>query len=319
MIKSYSILLYEITNGSTTFHYTLNGTGDLKNITLTVYNNFLDYIEYQSSLKLEPNIMYWSYVPFNSKNRYVEFKDADTNEVVGMFGLGGLIDYNDIPQSTYIKSLVSNLHINGKKDLHYILNEIFYEKIYNNDFVCVEKDDVVVDIGFNCGLFAIDALEYQPKVIYGYEPNKKLVDNFEQLGIKNIIVNNSAVSNESGIAPFYENEYAGMSSMYSDINSATTLRTYDVSVLKFNSLFADTIIDYLKIDCEGGEYAIFESMSNEYLSNNIRKIALEFHHNINDEKVKNLIYKIEGCGFQTKILYKEGDTTGMLYAKKIKL
>jgi hypothetical protein len=104
--------------------------------------------------------------------------------------------------------------------------------------------------------------------------------------------------------------------MYSDINSDTTLRTYDVDVLEFDAEFKHISIDYLKVDCEGGEYVIFESMSNEYLSNSIRKIALEFHHNINDEKVKNLILKIEGCGFQTKLLYKDGDTTGMLYAKK---
>jgi len=315
MIKSYSILSHGITDGTTKFHYSLNSNTP-KDIIMKVYNQYLEYTEYESSFTIQPGVTYWTYVPSNLKNRYVEFRDAQSYEVVGMFGLDGLIDYNDIPQTPYIKSLVSNLDINGKRDLHYILNEIFYEKIYNNDFVCVEKGDVVVDIGFNCGLFAIDALKYEPNVVYGYEPNKKLVDDFNRWDIQNVIVNNSAVSNEKGTAPFYENKFAGKSSMYSDVNSDTTLRTYDVSVLEFNELFQNITIDYLKIDCEGGEYAIFESMSNEYLSNNIRKIALEFHHNINDEKVKNLIYKIEGCGFQTKLLYNEGDTTGMLYAKK---
>ena len=315
MIKSYSIVSHGITEGSTKFHYSLNSNTP-KDIIMKVYNQYLEYTEYESSFTIQPGVTYWTYVPSNLKNRYVEFRDAQSYEVVGMFGLDGLIDYNDIPQTPYIKSLVSNLDINGKRDLHYILNEIFYEKIYNNDFVCVEKGDVVVDIGFNCGLFAIDTLKYEPNVVYGYEPNKKLVDDFNRWDIQNVIVNNSAVSNESGTALFYENKFAGKSSMYSDVNSDTTLRTYDVSVLEFNELFQNITIDYLKIDCEGGEYAIFESMSNEYLSNNIRKIALEFHHNINDEKVKSLIYKIEGCGFQTKLLYKEGDTTGMLYAKK---
>ena len=315
MIKDYSILYNGMTDGKTKFHYSLNAK-EPKEVIATVYNQFLKLVEYKYTMTLAPNVGYWTYVPSNSNNRYVEFRDAETYDVVGMFGLDGEIDYNNIPQTDYIQSLVSNLDTNGKKDLQYILNEIFYENIYNNDFVCVEKDDVVVDIGFNCGLFAIDALKYEPNVVYGYEPNKKLVDDFNRWDIKKVIVNNSAVSNEKGTAPFYENKFAGKSSMYSDVNSDTTLRTYDVSVLEFNELFQNITIDYLKVDCEGGEYAIFESMSNEYLSNNIRKIALEFHHNINDEKVKKLIYKIEGCGFQTKLLYKEGDTTGMLYAKK---
>tara|TARA_R110002124_G_scaffold243467_4_gene408604 strand:- start:286 stop:624 length:339 start_codon:yes stop_codon:yes gene_type:complete len=38
-------------------------------------------------------------------------------------------------------------------------------------------------------------------------------------------------------------------------------------------------IDYLKIDCEGGEYGIFTEMNFPYLRNNVTHIAVEFHMN----------------------------------------
>jgi hypothetical protein len=38
-------------------------------------------------------------------------------------------------------------------------------------------------------------------------------------------------------------------------------------------------IDYLKIDCEGGEYGIFTEMNIPYLKNNVKHIAVEFHMN----------------------------------------
>ena len=51
------------------------------------------------------------------------------------------------------------------------------------------------------------------------------------------------------------------------------------------------------------------------VSTKIKKIALEFHNNVNDIKVVNLISKIKECGFEIKI--EDSTTQGMLYAKKL--
>jgi len=316
VIKDYSILFNGVSDGNTKFHYSLNNN-TAKSIIMKVYNQYLEYVEYESALTLEPGLNYWTSVPSNNKGRYVEFRDADTLEIVGMFGLHGEIDYDNIPHSSYIKSIVPSLDYNGKKDMHYILNEIFYQKVYNNDFVCVAENDIVFDIGFNYGFFTLDALTYKPKKIIGFEPNPNLVKLFNRLHIDSVELHQSAVSNKAGSTIFYENNFSGKSSIHSDVNADTKLDSYNVNICSFNDMAEQyDVIDYLKVDCEGAEYEIFESIPNEFLTNRIRKIALEFHHNINDIKVVNLISKIKQCGFETKIDYKDGDSTGMLYARK---
>ena len=316
MIKDYSILFNGVSDGNTRFHYSLNDN-TAKSIIMKVYNQYLEYIEYESTFVLQPDVNYWTSVPSNNKGRYVEFRDADTLEIVGMFGLNGEIDYDNIPHSSYIKSIVPSLDYNGKKDMHYILNEIFYQKVYNNDFVCVAENDIVFDIGFNYGFFTLDALTYKPKKIIGFEPNPNLVKLFNRLHIDSVELHQSAVSNKAGSTVFYENNFSGKSSIHSDVNSDTSSNSYQVNICSFNDMAEQyDVIDYLKVDCEGAEYEIFESIPKEFLTNRIRKIALEFHHNINDIKVVKLIDKIKECGFETKIDYKDGDSTGMLYARK---
>jgi len=316
VIKDYSILFNGMSDGNKIFYYSLNDN-TAKSIIMKVYNQYLEYVEYESALTLEPDVNYWTSVPSNNKGRYVEFRDADTLEIVGMFGLNGEIDYDNIPHSSYIKSIVPSLDYNGKKDMHYILNEIFYQKVYNNEFVCVAENDIVFDIGFNYGFFTLDALTYKPKKIIGFEPNPNLVNLFERLHIDSVELHQSAVSNKAGSTIFYENNFSGKSSIHSDVNADTKLDSYNVNICSFNDMAEQyDVIDYLKVDCEGAEYEIFESIPNEFLTNRIRKIALEFHHNINDIKVVNLISKIKQCGFETKIDYKDGDSTGMLYARR---
>jgi FkbM family methyltransferase len=316
MIKDYSILFNGVSDGNTRFHYSLNDN-TAKSIIMKVYNQYLEYVEYESTFVLQPDVNYWTSVPSNNKGRYVEFRDVGTLEIVGMFGLNGEIDYDNIPHSSYIKSIVPSLDYNGKKDMHYILNEIFYQKVYNNDFVCVAENDIVFDIGFNYGFFTLDALTYKPKKIIGFEPNPNLVKLFNRLNIDSVELHQSAVSNKAGSTVFYENNFSGKSSIHSDVNSDTSSNSYQVNICSFNDMAEQyDVINYLKVDCEGAEYEIFESIPNEFLTNRIRKIALEFHHNINDIRVVNLISKIKQCGFETKIDYKDGDSTGMLYARR---
>ena len=316
MFRDYSILFNGMGDGNKIFYYSLNSNTP-KSIIMKVYNQYLEYVEYESSLTLDPGINYWTSVNSNLTNRYVEFIDANTFDIVGMFGLNGSIDYNKIDYNGYIKSIIPKLDVNGKKDIHYILNEIFYEKIYNNDFVCVAENDIVFDIGFNYGFFTLDALTYKPKKVIGFEPNPKLVKLFNELDIDSVELHQVAVSDKVGSTIFYENNFSGKSSIHSYINSDTSSNSYQVNICSFNDMAEQyDVIDYLKVDCEGAEYEIFESIPKEFLTNRIRKIALEFHHNINDIKVIKLIDKIKECGFETKLDYKDGDSTGMLYARK---
>ena len=77
-------------------------------------------------------------------------------------------------------------------------------------------------------------------------------------------------------------------------------------------------IDYLKIDCEGAEYEIIKSLDEQYLTNNINKICLEYHLNKNGE-IHTILNKLKKCGFNVNFEYGDyqiNDELGIIYAHK---
>lgn len=318
-MRDYSILYNGIDEKKQKFYYSITGNME-KKVHIKVYNQYLKWLEFEDTLILNPNFEYWTYVPTNSRNRYVEFRDSETLEVVGMFGLDGLEDMETLDYNGYVKKLTQISNDTDKSNIGFIFNEIVCAKTYNNEFVSVEENDLVIDIGFNHGLFTYESLNKNPSKIIGFEPNPKLVESWlVNNGDPRVELNQLAVSDRSGITTFYESEFNGMSSIYEDINDSSKRTSYMVNVIGFYEYILNNNIqkiDYLKVDCEGAEYDIFKSIPDEYLKNNISKMAIEFHHIFNDEKVQFLLNRIKECGFETKISYEENSLIGMIYAKK---
>jgi len=319
-MKNYVIFLDKLKDNNNTICYSTN-SDEAETVKVKIYNQYFEHIEYDNEVTIPVGGYCWTSVVSNSRNRYIEFIDSKTNELVGLFGLNGTFDYRNIFKHTpYIKNILPFLNGKSKEDIQYVLNEIYCLNIYNNDFIFVEDGDLVIDIGFNYGLFSLQALDNKPKKIIGFEPTPTLVKWFsENINDSRIELHEVAVSNKSGFTEFYQNEYGGKSTIYSDINTEEIKESYTVRVINFSEFIESNNInkiDYLKIDCEGGEYDIIESISDEYLKNNIRKIVIEFHHNIDNPKVINLFNKLDRCGFEIKKYYEDGAETGMIYARK---
>ena len=316
---NYNIKYEGINDDKNCFYYSLNSKTN-KTVILRVYNSYLNYKEYDETIELTPNIKFWTYIPSNNKNRYVEFIDEETLEIVGLFGLDGVIDIEDFDNFKYVKTIFNDLKPGEKHNVYVVFNEITSQRTYNNDFICVEKDDVVVDIGFNYGLFSMTSLRYQPKRIIAFEPNPKLVKTFKVYFKESMIeLHQKAVSNKNGRAIFYENLDPGMSTIFEDINNVSQGDSYEVDVINFNDFIISNnveTIDYLKVDCEGAEYDIFGSIPDNYLKNNIRKVAIEFHHKLSDIKVQDLIERLKRNGFNIELVYEENSNIGLIYGKK---
>ena len=178
----------------------------------------------------------------------------------------------------------------------------------------------MIPIGFNYGLFSIASLKNNPSKIIAFEPNPKLVSNYHKFfNNKKIELHQKAVSHKTGKTLFKETNFSGMSTIVNDVNVDSIIDTYEVELINFYQFLQENNInqiDYLKVDCEGAEYDIFDSIPNEYLANQVKKIALEFHHKFEDKKVQKLYNKIIDCGFEVKVVYEECSTIGMLYARK---
>tara|TARA_R100000030_G_scaffold74076_1_gene57321 strand:+ start:2980 stop:3732 length:753 start_codon:yes stop_codon:yes gene_type:complete len=158
----------------------------------------------------------------------------------------------DIPLGEY--------HKNSMKD------EIFVRDIYQKHF-SVEENDVVVDLGASVGPFTYKIISNKPSKVICIEPSseefpilKKNLQNFD-----NIIFEKCALSNSN--SSFTSDQIFSSDSQVIE----TTGITFPSFVKKHNL----DKIDFLKTDCEGGEYDIF--MDIDWVKNNIKKICGEWH------------------------------------------
>ena len=154
-----------------------------------------------------------------------------------------------------------------------ITEEIFNNNIYEKFFE-VEEGDVVLDVGASIGPFTYSILHKKPKHVFCVEPSES---EFTTL-IKNTIGHpvthiNKGLSDTNGIVES-DQLFGGESHMES--------MTFD----KLVNLYGLNKIDFLKTDCEGGEYEIFKQENISFIKQNIKKIAGEWHLRSQKDKVR---------------------------------
>ena len=97
--------------------------------------------------------------------------------------------------------------------------------------------------------------------------------------------------------------------------SSKSIQADSISLKK---IFDDNKIDhchFAKIDCEGSEYSIMDTLPSEYLKR-IDKMAIEYHFvDSKPELAKNLISKIESANFHVRKKSHYNDM-GFLYARR---
>jgi FkbM family methyltransferase len=152
-----------------------------------------------------------------------------------------------------------------------MINELITENIYQK-FFSVDSGDIVLDIGASLGPFTYSILNKNPKHVYCFEPYNEffeiLVKNTEGKQVTNI---NAGISNSDGTADNDKLLFNSDVSTQSSMNSITFKKFINDNNLER--------IDFLKTDCEGGEYEIFNSENFDYIKNNVKKISGEWHLN----------------------------------------
>lgn len=184
--------------------------------------------------------------------------------------------------------------------------EIFIDKIYDRFGFEMKEEDVVVDIGSNIGMFTHYSLSKKVKKIICCEPNPKAFSILENIFSTNpkVILNNFAISRKDRFLKLaLPNYYEVSGGEFILSNEAVTWsnknhNTVDVkgiSFLDFIKLNNLQKIDFLKIDCEGGEYEIFVAENEIYFKENVKLIAMECHGDYNSIieffKKTNFIYE----------------------------
>lgn len=167
-----------------------------------------------------------------------------------------------------------------------------------NDYGKVLKDNIVIDIGSNIGVFSLYAARMGAKKVYAYEPNTKAYDillkNITCNALEKVIIPNkyavSGADNEMVKIPLNSSPYNQLAEKNAsgdyEVVSTTTLDR----ILSENQI---QLVDLLKIDCEGSEYDIFFGLKNHVVSR-IKDIRMEYH----DGPLDSLLSFFKGHSFE---------------------
>ena len=223
------------------------------------------------------------------------------------------------------------------KDAGYIAAEIFEQRTYQRPGFELLPTDLVVDIGAHTGLFALWTAPQVPQGrIVCIEPTdaiESLRQSFVPNHLSNITILRCAVGPPSSQMELSDCPAYGCLSRSTAFRLPfLTRRLLEKSAIRERTrvitspcrsleeiMHGESLphIDFLKVDCEGGEYAILDHSSDGVLRK-VKRIAMEFHEFHSSHDHRQLVRRLESCGFKVQIqkpwlkyhLYK----VGMLWA-----
>jgi len=157
------------------------------------------------------------------------------------------------------------------------VNKEFFERNLYFKFFNVEEDDIVLDLGASIGPFGYIIKDSNIKHLYSFEPSTGL--------LPTLVKNTESLPRT--ILPYA----IGSDNKIEKINTSDVFHSElsVMPVLKFKKFIDDfkiEKIDFLKTDCEGGEYDVFNDENFEWITNNVNKIVGEWHLNTPEKKEK---------------------------------
>lgn len=200
-----------------------------------------------------------------------------------------------------------NMNLGKQDGNNHMFNEMFfcdvsnYGCIYELDENCIiEKGDVVVDIGANIGVFANAAYYKGASRILCFEPTILAFNCLIKNKPDKCEIYKAAVSSRKNrISPIYTPDNSD-NTMCSTLNKVSEISEF-TPIVSIDDLFENNVvdhIDFLKIDTEGEESFILNSISNENYSK-INKIAIEYHSDLTDKSLfEDVIKRLQYLGYK---------------------
>ena len=198
------------------------------------------------------------------------------------------------------------------------LTNVWMINEYDVDSFKINQNDVVIDVGAHIGLFSLLVSQFcKTGKIFSFEPIREnfdlFVSNLELNHIQNVFPFNVGVSKNSGGLNLFLNDDQSAHSIFP--NGSKSVAVDSTSLQKIFDEKKISACKLLKLDCEGAEYDIIDSLPVEYLDK-IQNMVIEYHFaDTKPELIKNLIIKIKNAGFKIQTM-PHYDDMGFLIARK---
>jgi FkbM family methyltransferase len=190
--------------------------------------------------------------------------------------------------------------------LYYLFREVFLEHGYR--FTCERPDPVVIDLGANIGFATLYFKLHHPgATIHAYEANphvaRLLRANVAANGLTNVTVHEEAVSDRDGTLTFHISDDPGtlMGSVDPVRGGGSSLT---VKAVRLSTLLGTLDrIDALKMDIEGGEWAVLDDLIASGQFARPKRYLIEYHHQIGGEapRLSTFLKPFEEAGYRYHI------------------
>lgn len=188
----------------------------------------------------------------------------------------------------------------------WILKETCLDRQYEEASLPLLEDWTVLDIGAALGDYAVWAARQLPHgrliAVEPYPPSISLLrSNLEKNRIYNVEIFEGAVSASNGSAVLaVEEGRAVQNSTAVDKNENRSIEVKTISLQALFEAYSVSVCDYLKMDCEGGEYDILFSASPDTLKR-VKRICMEVHDGMTVHNRREMISFLEKNGFKTRL------------------
>ncbi len=191
-----------------------------------------------------------------------------------------------------------NIATYGEQAAQYWYTFIFKE--LDRGGIEIEPGDVFVDLGGNIGMSSKYAVSKGAKEIHTFEPDPDMCELIRK-NVPSAIIHRYAISDKFGEMELYHWPY-------NPVNIGPKYTSKTITLNEVLSVVGKRI-DYLKVDIEGSETTVFDTLTPKDCSQ-IDKMMVEYHHNTG---LDDFCAKLERLGFS--LLYVDRGHQSFIYAK----
>jgi FkbM family methyltransferase len=188
----------------------------------------------------------------------------------------------------------------------WIIKETCLDKDYEVHGTPIQDNWVVADIGAGLGDFTLMTAHAHPTArVFAYEPFAEsfalLQHNIQLNGVTNVQTRPVAVGAQRGQKVLATTGAAVQHTTTDSTLSGEATAQMTVQAITLNDLLAEVggHCDFLKMDCEGGEFEILLNASCETLRQ-FSHICMEYHDGFTPYSHKDLAQHLQGCGFEVR-------------------